>query len=100
MGCTGGVWPGTHAGVAGASLAQSQGTALTERWLAKRLEAMPDRMGQGQVEPVVRHLVELKRTSHLETKATAQQHKRDVVQRVRVAFAQFVGPDDERVVEQ
>jgi hypothetical protein len=42
----------------------------------------------------------LQRAAHLEVEAAADQHERDVVQRVRVALAQLVGPDDQRVVEQ
>ena len=45
-------------------------------------------------------LLYLQRSAHLEVEAAADQHERDVVQRVRVALAQLVGPDDQRVVEQ
>ncbi len=45
-------------------------------------------------------LLELQRAAHLEVEAVADQHERDVVERVRVALAQLVGPDDQRVVEQ
>ena len=43
---------------------------------------------------------ESERAAHLETKPAADEQEGDVVQRVGIALAQFVGPDDERVVEQ
>ena len=45
-------------------------------------------------------LLVFERAAHLEAEAAADQDERDVVERVRVAFAEFVGPDDERVIEQ
>ena len=42
----------------------------------------------------------LEGAAHLEVEAVADQHERNVVERVRIALAQFVGPDDQRVVEQ
>ena len=42
----------------------------------------------------------LDRPAHAEIQAVADQHEGDVVERVRVALAQLVGPDDQRVVQQ
>ena len=49
---------------------------------------------------VVGHLLQLERASHLESKTAANNQEGNVFQRVIAALAQFVGPDDERVVEQ
>ena len=38
--------------------------------------------------------------AHLEIQPVADKHKRDVVERVRIAFAKLIGPDQKRVVEQ
>ena len=51
-------------------------------------------------QPVVGQLRVLERPAHPEVEAVADQHEGDVVERVRVALAQLVGPDDQRVVEQ
>ena len=68
--------------------------------VAEPLDVVPEAVGQREQQPVVRHLAELERAAHLEVEAVADQHERDVVERVRVALAQLVGPDDQRVVEQ
>ena len=51
---------------------------------------MPDRVGQCEVETIVRDLLQLHRSAHLKSETAADCHKRDVVQRVAVAFAQFI----------
>ena len=39
------------------------------------------------------------RASHMKSKTITSKYKRDVIKRVAVAFAQFVGPYDQRVIQ-
>ena len=39
------------------------------------------------------------RASHMKSKTITGKYKRDVIKRVAVAFAQFVGPYDQRVIQ-
>ncbi len=57
-------------------------------------------MSQCQQQFVVRLATEFQRPTHFEIQTVADQNERDVVQRVRVVFAQFIGPDDQRVIQQ
>ncbi len=61
---------------------------------------MPEAMREGQQQAVVRHMRVFERTPHLEVQAVADEHERNIVQRVRIALAQFVCPDEQRVVQQ
>src|SRR5213593_4394834 len=81
------------------TLTQLERPAFAKRWLAERLEAMADGMSQAKVQAIVRRFVEFERAAHLEAEPAADEHEGNVVQRVRVAFAQLVGPDNKRVVE-
>ena len=56
-------------------------------------------VGDGEPQPIVRHVVELHRLTSLEAEAASHEHEGDVVQRMAVAFSQLVGPHDGRVVE-
>ena len=68
--------------------------------VAEALDAMAHAVRQRQQQAIVRHAVVAQRPAHAEVEAVADQHERDVVERVRVALAQLVGPDDQRIVEQ
>ena len=57
-------------------------------------------MGNREVQPIVRQPCTLDRAAHRKPKAIAHEHPRDVIERVRVAFAQFIGPENRRVVQQ
>src|SRR5947207_5187342 len=57
-------------------------------------------MGEGEVEAVVRHFVELKCPPHLEAESAADEQEGNVVQSMGIALAQLVGPDDEGVVQE
>src|SRR5689334_14470473 len=57
-------------------------------------------MGERKVKAIVRHLLELERPAHLKTESSANQDEWNVVERVAVAFAQFICPNDQRVIEQ
>ena len=59
----------------------------TEVGVAKARYVMPETAGQGHKQPIVRHLRILERSPHAEIEAASHQHKRDVVERVRVALA-------------
>src|SRR5882724_9714285 len=79
-------------------LTQTKRSAVAEGLLAERLDAMTDGEREREVQAIVRCLVEVERAAHLETKSAAHEQERDVVQRVGVALAEFVRPNDERVV--
>src|SRR5438045_2891452 len=81
-------------------LTQTKRSAVAEGFFAERLNAMTDGVREREVQPIVRRLVEVERAAHLETKSAAHEQERNVVERVGVALAEFVRPDDERVVEQ
>ena len=52
------------------------------------------------MEPVVRHPRELQGPAHLKPEAASDHHPGDVVEGVRVAFAELVRPQNRGVVEQ
>ena len=83
-----------------ASRQVGQDSSVAQLGFSERREAVADRVGKSQQQAIVSEPVVLERAPHTKTKAVADQHEGDVVQRVRVAFAQFVRPDDERVVQQ
>src|SRR2546421_398607 len=68
--------------------------------ISESLEVVAEAVSQRQEQPVVRHALVLERAAHLEIEAVADHHPRDVVERVRVALAQLVRPEQQRVVEQ
>ena len=61
---------------------------------------MAHAVGQGQEQAVMGKTLVLDRAAHLEVQTVAGEDERDVVERVRIPFAEFVGPDHECVVEQ
>src|SRR6185369_9869220 len=79
---------------------QLQRTAFTQCSFPESFQPVPDGVSQGKVQPVVRDLLEFQRPAHLETKAAADEQEGNVVQGVGVSLAEFVGPNDQRVVEQ
>src|SRR5262249_5050932 len=60
--------------------------------IAEPLDGVSHAVGQRQQEPVVGHFLVLERAAHAEVQAVADQHERDVVERVRVPLAQLIGP--------
>lgn len=60
---------------------------------------MAEGMGDGQPQPVVGDIVKMKCAPGLKPEASAAQDERDVVVRVRVAFPQFVGPENRRMIQ-
>ncbi len=85
----------------GQTLGQIQRSVATEALGSKGFELfMPQAVSESQPESVVRAAVEVERTVGLESRAAADQQKRDVGQRMGVAFTKFVEPDDLGVVEQ
>ena len=60
-------------------LPQVQRPTVTERTFAEGFNPVTDTVGEGEVEAVVRHLVEFERASHLETKPAAEEHEGNVV---------------------
>ena len=83
-----GVWE--TAGPWGGRSGEGERAVAAQFALAEGFDAMAGAVGEGEVQAVVRDLVELQRAAHLETEATAEEHERDVVERVAVAFAEFV----------
>ena len=81
------------------TLAQRQRAFLGERWIAEGLELVAECVGEAEQQTVVRHAVELQRAAGLEAEPAAEQYKRNVVERVAVALAEFVGPHDGGVVK-
>ena len=57
-------------------------------------------MGEREQQAVVGDFLEFERAAHAEIESAADEDERDVIERVGVAFAELVGPDDERVIEQ
>ena len=57
-------------------------------------------MSECEVKTIVRHFVEFERAAHLKTKSSADEDERNIVERVAVAFAQFIRPNDQRIIEQ
>jgi len=55
--------------------------------------------GEAQEEAVVGDALVLEAAAHVEVQAAADEEPGDVVERVAVALAEFVGPDDRRVVQ-
>src|SRR5207248_1777469 len=72
----------------------------TEVGVAEARDGVPEAVRQRDQQAVVRDAAELERAAHAEVEAAADEDERDVVQSVRVALAQLVGPDDQRVVQQ
>src|SRR5581483_7814243 len=68
--------------------------------IAELVDAVAEAVRQRQQQPVVRQLFVRQCPAHLEVEAVADQHERDVVVGVRVALPQFVGPQEQRVVQQ
>src|SRR5208282_6433097 len=92
---------GGHAGRAGGrGLTQLEGAAVAEGGFAEGVDAVAHGVGQGEVKTIVGNLVQLDGTAHLKTEAAADEDKGNVVEGVGVAFTEFVGPDDQGVVQQ
>ena len=72
---------------------------MAELGVAKGLQVMSETMGEGKQEAIVGNVGQLERSAHLEAESAADQGERYVVERVAVAFAQFVEPDDRGMVE-
>ena len=68
--------------------------------VAEAGQGMAHAVRQGEQKAVVRQARIFERTSHLEVQAIADQDERNVVECVRIALTQFVGPDNERIVQQ
>ena len=81
-------------------LGQIEGASLTQGLVAECVDAMTHAVGQGHEQSVVGDALEVYRAPHLEAHSVAEQHKRNVPERMAVALAEFVGPDDGGVVEQ
>src|SRR5580765_559155 len=86
--------------LAPSSLGQAQWTVIAKDRLSERLDPVSHGVCQGQVQAVMGNLIEFNRAAHLKSETTADQHEGNIVQSMRIPFAQFVGPDDQRVVEQ
>ena len=67
--------------------------------VAEGFQVVAEGMGDREQEAVVGLALVINRAAHAEAEAAADQDERDVVERVGVAFAEFVGPDDRGVVE-
>ena len=91
-------WPGNRSRL-GSQSGKAQRPIPAQFLLAESFETMTNGIRQRQVQPIMRHLVELEGATRLEPKPAAEQDERDVVQGVRVAFAQLVGPHNRRVIE-
>ena len=61
---------------------------------------MTDGVRKREVQPIVRHAAEFERAAHVEPEAAAHEDKRNIVERVAVALAEFVGPKDQRVIQE
>src|SRR2546422_372631 len=81
-------------------LTQAQRPAFAQRGFAKCFQAVAHGVSQREVEAVVGNFFQLERAPHLEAEPATDEQEGDIIEGVRVAFAKFVGPDDERVVEQ
>ena len=80
-------------------LAQGQGAILTELRFAERFYAVPDTMRNTQPQRIVRFTLKVESPSGLESTTAAKQQKRNIVKGMAVAFAEFVQPDNLRVIQ-
>src|SRR4051794_35932782 len=76
--------------------------------ISKFLDAVAEAVGERKEQPVVCHAFEIsgvthsevERSAHFEIDAAAQEHERDVIERMVVPLAELVAPYDQRVIEQ
>jgi hypothetical protein len=70
----------------GKALTQTQRSRTAEIRIAECLEVVAKTMGQRQQQSIMGRPIELERSAHPKTESAPDQDKRDVVQRMGIAF--------------
>ena len=61
---------------------------------------MTESMSQCHQQSVMRHVLILQGSPHVEVEPIADHYERDIIERMRIALTQLIAPQDQRIIQQ